>query len=725
MASYEQVLEYVTTPSTTEPTTLISAFSDSRIVSTFIVSNVGSSSANVSMAIYDGSDNKLVSILSNYSIGIGKSQTLNVNSLNLPATYKVMVESDSEDVNFCASGVKVTATYTGDAEDVIEEYTEAAKAVIDQAVIDAEAQIDAYAEGYEDTITNFASTTLQPYADDAEASASAASDSEANAATSEANASASASSASTSATEAADSATEATDIVTALQEDSSFTLTGDATGTGTMDASYQVSIAVDVNSADNATTADALSSAITVELDGDVTGSASTDGSSDVTITTTLDASAIGSLAVPYPDLHIPFNDGLRIESGYGTNDQIDVSAAQDGSVMVDLPSKSTDFTRSTGCYYINKSGLIDYADVDEPAITSDGVLLHGATSFSVSNSNDFTTYSDNGLTVTQSATQLSPFSYSTAYAYELVESSATEAHRVFTTYSATSGDKICLDFIFKPEDGFTVVSALINRSTDGAAFIYYDFESDTINTSANVDSYKVTNLSDGFIMFSFITTAESDYSSVNAFAGIHPTGTSTSSYAGSGSLSGHAAYFNVSNKGNPNDLISINSGSSSTITATTCTVPVENNMPAAGESFTIEFTCDVPTTRSHVFGLDNNTVDFSIWRFTSGGGLIFRFSDGNNTVSPTINLATSTGAKTYRCSYNSDSQIISIFAGSTLVSETDASGLDMNLCPIYNTDRLITIGKSNTSYLNSNIKGLKIYHSSLTEDQVKSMWSA
>jgi hypothetical protein len=93
-----------------------------------------------------------------------------------------------------------------------------------------------------------------------------------------------------------------------------------------------------------------------------------------------------GDVAIPEPDFYVPFNDGLRIESGYGTHDQIDVSAAQDGSVMVDLPSMSASYTSSSGTYYIDKSGQL--VEASEAPITKEGVQLHPAFSNSITYSN-------------------------------------------------------------------------------------------------------------------------------------------------------------------------------------------------------------------------------------------------------------------------------------------------------------------------------------------------
>jgi hypothetical protein len=653
MASYEQVLEYVTTPSTTEPTTLISAFSDSRIVSTFIVSNVGSSSANVSMAIYDGSDNKLVSILSDYSIGIGKSQTLNVNSLNLPATYKVMVESDSEDVNFCASGVKVTATYTGDAEDVIEEYTEAAKSVIDQAVIDAEAQIDAYAEGYEDTITNFASTTLQPYADDAEASATAAAASETNAATSEANASASASSAAASESNASASASSA-----ATSESNAAT------------------------SATNAATSEANTQALFDNFDSSV-------------------AESVGIVAIPYPDLHVPFNDGLRIESGYGTNNQIDVSASQDGSVMVDLPSMSTDFTRSTGSYYINKSGVLNYADVDEPCIDNTGIWLHDS----------FTVWSQYSNLLTESWLEKVNVEVTDSgetflgghpvFDATLTAGSGYRNIRRVATSDYTIGDIVGVTVIAKAD---TITSFTINIGNGGV--ISFDLSDGTSSyTSGDFINHGIEHVGDGFYACYFCRqTSETDADQIIRVA----------SLSGSTGDNLKIAMINIGNYTSYMPM-QYTTSSSVVVGSTQCSANVNKNLMAK-DGFTLVINAKSLLGNNDGYGvvsISDSTVRLSI-RYDSSGKIY-------NNSTPTTGYNTGTVAK-YIVVYDSDGNQSLYFNGELVSTDTYGTIADMDTeaAKIYFGSSGATVWR-----LNNRLKGFYAYNSALTADQVKALGAA
>ncbi|WP_448215301.1 phage head spike fiber domain-containing protein [Endozoicomonas sp. 2B-B] len=98
---------------------------------------------------------------------------------------------------------------------------------------------------------------------------------------------------------------------------------------------------------------------------------------------------ALRLAAIPAPDFHLPLISDLRIQEGFGPADQIDVSAAQDGSKMVDMPTKSAKLTRSSSATYINKSGVLVSADVNEPRVQKEGIFLEGSSTNILLNSED------------------------------------------------------------------------------------------------------------------------------------------------------------------------------------------------------------------------------------------------------------------------------------------------------------------------------------------------
>ena len=87
---------------------------------------------------------------------------------------------------------------------------------------------------------------------------------------------------------------------------------------------------------------------------------------------------ALRLAAVPAPDFHLPLISDLQIREGFGEPDQIDVSAEQDGSLMVDLPTRSASFSRASKKTLWDKSGVLTEVEVDIPALEKNGIRRDG-----------------------------------------------------------------------------------------------------------------------------------------------------------------------------------------------------------------------------------------------------------------------------------------------------------------------------------------------------------
>ena len=78
----------------------------------------------------------------------------------------------------------------------------------------------------------------------------------------------------------------------------------------------------------------------------------------------------------PYPDVWAPLSDDLRLLAGFAPYDTLTIS----GKVL-ELPSKSVTFARSTTATYIDKAGVMQTADINEPRFEKQGLLVEaGAT---------------------------------------------------------------------------------------------------------------------------------------------------------------------------------------------------------------------------------------------------------------------------------------------------------------------------------------------------------
>lgn len=106
-------------------------------------------------------------------------------------------------------------------------------------------------------------------------------------------------------------------------------------------------------------------------------------------------ADAVGLCNAPFPDVWIPFSDSLRMIAGYGENIQV-------GGETVAVKAS---FSRASTATYIDKSGVLRTAAVNEPRFEHEGLLVEGQSTNLLLNSGTLTTQS---VTVTDRSYTLS-----------------------------------------------------------------------------------------------------------------------------------------------------------------------------------------------------------------------------------------------------------------------------------------------------------------------------
>ena len=78
----------------------------------------------------------------------------------------------------------------------------------------------------------------------------------------------------------------------------------------------------------------------------------------------------------PLSDVWIPFNDSLDIITGYGSGTK---KVTIDGEEKTISSDKVVSFSRASTATYINKSGVLTVADINEPRFEREGLLIEGA----------------------------------------------------------------------------------------------------------------------------------------------------------------------------------------------------------------------------------------------------------------------------------------------------------------------------------------------------------
>lgn len=190
---------------------------------------------------------------------------------------------------------------------------------------------------------------------------------------------------------------------------------------------------------------------------------------------------ALRLAAVPAPDFHLPLISDLRIQEGFGDPDQIDVSAAQDGSVMVDLPSRSANFSRSSTARYINKSGVPVTAGVDEYRIGKSGALCEPSSTNLITHSSAPEYWNTTRLAIEKNG------SLGDLFLYDLVldgSGSSSIFYKNIPSYPSSDHVMTHSWYLYKRDGGS--VRLLINRTIDpndgtfGTASASYDLDTGT-----------------------------------------------------------------------------------------------------------------------------------------------------------------------------------------------------------------------------------------------------
>lgn len=87
----------------------------------------------------------------------------------------------------------------------------------------------------------------------------------------------------------------------------------------------------------------------------------------------------------PLPDVWIPFNDSLDMITGFAPG----YKSITVGNDVITLPSdKVVTFSRASRATYINKSGVLTIAEIDEPRFEKEGLLIEGQRTNYLRNSN-------------------------------------------------------------------------------------------------------------------------------------------------------------------------------------------------------------------------------------------------------------------------------------------------------------------------------------------------
>ncbi|WP_447040756.1 phage head spike fiber domain-containing protein [Vibrio parahaemolyticus] len=430
-------------------------------------------------------------------------------------------------------------------------------------------------------------------------------------------------------------------------------------------------------------------------------------------------------VALNQPDMHIPFNDSLQIVRGFGTHDKIDVSPAQDGSIMVDLPTKSVDFSRASGRYSINKSGELVQLGIDEAGITKGGMESYQSYVNLMTDSGNAAAWSKSGYTVTQSSV-LGPDAES-FQAFSVIESAGNEIHRIIkgipVTEAHTYSVKVIAKALGTERANLRIESGNIYGNTVGVNLL--TGEHVMAENSNNPIAVEVKVLKDGWVQVDITGVAKETRSTGFLYVYFCPTNGRAFplSWQGDGVSGGLIRAIQATET--PVPMPYIESGSNPVASGDdVATIPLRNNLPAPGESFSISVKAHIPNTKAAVFGLGLEQFEkLTLWRFDKDNPVRVRINDTVQTLSITSGQIDTHKPCKYTIVFDADVQTLSFYVDKELAESVDVSTVDWS--QVYSPSatgyvgRCATVG-GNAAPLNSSFKDLKFFPYALSAEQIR-----
>ena len=185
----------------------------------------------------------------------------------------------------------------------------------------------------------------------------------------------------------------------------------------------------------------------------------------------------------PLPDVWIPFNDSLDMITGYSPG----YKKVKIGDNVVQVASdKQINFSRASTATYINKSGELKTAEINEPRFECDGLLIEGQRTNFFQNSTDPSKWNKStSLDVTETGTDSFGFNYGRFVVQDSIVGTS-KAHTIIGPYSSTGGVDTSGD------EKHVTISCRVKSEVDNIAvrilFEHYDGEVRTSIGAANLN---------------------------------------------------------------------------------------------------------------------------------------------------------------------------------------------------------------------------------------------
>jgi len=243
-------------------------------------------------------------------------------------------------------------------------------------------------------------------------------------------------------------------------------------------------------------------------------------------------AAATGYVAPPFPDVWAPLSDSLQLLAGVAPADTITV-----GGTSFPLKTKSLSFSRASTATYIDKSGVLQTAAVNEPRFEKEGLLIEGQSTNGLIYSGDLTNPAWAAAQGTKTP-QTAPDGSSGAVKF--VPNATASTHLISQVFAATAGQTYTMSIFVKAAESTKCIVQIGNfASQTNPQADRADMVAKTAVGTVDQSRVSITELADGWLRVSCTATVIAGASNTNLIIGVLAADNSWSSTSSGDGASG------------------------------------------------------------------------------------------------------------------------------------------------------------------------------------------
>ena len=413
---------------------------------------------------------------------------------------------------------------------------------------------------------------------------------------------------------------------------------------------------------------------------------------------TSVVANAAREAALPFPDVWAPLSDSLRLFAGSG----------REVKVGSDVVARYLDFQRATTATYVDKSGVLKTAAINEPRFEKEGLLIEGASTNLATYSEEPNRWASTGVTKVEN-TDKSLTITSTSPTYPRVALVAS------SPISLEAGDAMTATYWLKPEG-----APIIHLTLDAAGGIA------TLRATVNRETLAVSPSRAGASLGATAVTAKMECGLIKIVMTLNVTAAATFG----GSFVGPVAAGGSASAAGTGESITLVRGQLEKLPFATSYIPTQAAAATrAADSLSIPSACNVnPINTDVTYAMQVEYKGFQIRPFRTNG-----------TISPSGAAINSVGAAWFFTDATVNTPVSSVLARigmNDFVAHNNASGAAVYLNGEFGGSRTPSRGAATTDVtklqiganhalgdpINGHVRNFRIWHTALTDAQAKAI---